>query len=246
MTRTPATLFMIVLITGCAVDGTSGDPAGEGGAEPGTGSSSGDVSMVEPTYPTQHPRIYLTPNRARLQAALGQGAPAATRFRAKVDQWLAGADLWGFQAWNAALLSQLTGNTAYCAKAVSTVEAQVAAAESAIAAGQRPAVASDSYLGIGEMIGDLALVYDWCYAQVTSTQRTRWIAYANQAVWNVWNYTQARWGTTSAPWSGWSVNNPSNNYYYSFLRATMLLGLATRGENSQADAWLVKFRDEKI
>ena len=40
------------------------------------------------------------------------------------------------------------------------------------------------------------------------------------------------------PWSGWSVDNPSNNYYYSFLRATMLLGLATHGENPQADGWL--------
>jgi hypothetical protein len=210
------------------------------------GSSSGDVSMTDPVYPTQHPRIYLGPNRARLQAALSQGTSAASRFRAKVDQWLGGADLWGFQAWNGALLSQLTGNPAYCTKAVSTIESQVAAAEAAIRSGQRPAVASDSYLGIGEMIGDLALVYDWCATQVTSSQRTRWIAYANQAVWNVWNYTQAKWGGTSFPWSGWSVNNPSNNYYYSFLRATMLLGLATKGENPQADAWLVKFHDEKI
>jgi hypothetical protein len=107
-------------------------------------------------------------------------------------------------------------------------------------------VASDSYLEIGELIGDLALVYDWCFPQVTPARRTRWIAYANQAVWNVWNHAQATWGGASRPWSGWSVNNPSNNYYYSFLRATMLLGLATKGENAQADAWITKFRDEKI
>jgi hypothetical protein len=42
------------------------------------------------------------------------------------------------------------------------------------------------------------------------------------------------------------VNNPSNNYYYSFLRATMLLGLATKDENPQADEWIAKFRDDKI
>jgi hypothetical protein len=202
--------------------------------------------MSEPTYPMQHPRIYLTPHRARLQAALAQGTAAASRFRTKVDQWLGGAELWGFQAWNGALLSQLTGNAAYCKKAVVEVEAQVVAAEVAIAAKREPAVASDSYLQIGELVGDLALVYDWCYPQVTSSQRTRWIAYANQAVWNVWNSSEAKWGGVVHPWSGWSTNNPSNNYYYSFLRATMLLGLATNGEDPQAEAWLVKFRDEKI
>jgi hypothetical protein len=163
-----------------------------------------------------------------------------------VNQWLNGSNIWGFAAWNGALMTQLTGTTSYCTKSVSVVEAQVAAAEAKIAAGQQPMVASDSYLEIGEMIGDLALVYDWCSPQVTPAQRTRWIAYANQAVWNVWNPTQARWGSTSRPWSGWSVNNPSNNYYYSFLRATMLLGLATKGENTQADTWITKFRDEKI
>jgi hypothetical protein len=244
MTRHHTTFFMFLLITGCAMDEMPGTPGSEGSND--LAESTSALTATELTYPTQHPRIYLTPHRARLQAALAQNTTAASRFRTKVDQWLGGASIWGFQSWNGALLSQLTGNTAYCTKSVAEVEAQVKAAEVAIAAGQRPVVASDSYLQIGEMVGDLALVYDWCFSQVTSAQRPRWIAYANQAVWNVWNYTQAKWGTTAAPWSGWSVNNPSNNYYYSFLRATMLLGLATRGENTQADAWLVKFRDEKI
>jgi len=96
------------------------------------------------------------------------------------------------------------------------------------------------------MIGDLALVYDWCFDAVTPAQRTRWIAYANQAVTNVWNPTGATWGGTAQSWNGWSVNNPSNNYYYSFLRATMLVGLATKDENPAADDFLATFRDEKI
>ena len=82
-------------------------------------------------------------------------------------------------------------------------------AETRIASGAAPEVAGDSYLQVGEMIGDLALVYDWCLPQVSPSQRSRWIAYANQAVWNVWNYTQAKWGSKTFPWSGWSVNNPS-------------------------------------
>ena len=41
---------------------------------------------------------------------------------------------------------------------MATIEAQVSAAEAKIAANQAPAVAGDSYLEVGGMIGDLALV----------------------------------------------------------------------------------------
>jgi hypothetical protein len=107
-------------------------------------------------------------------------------------------------------------------------------------------VAGDSYLEVGQYIGNIALVYDWCHALLTPEQRKRWTAYANIAVANVWNHKGATWGQTLYPWTGWSVDNPSNNYYYSFLRATMLLGLATHGENDRSREWLDKFRIEKI
>ena len=240
---TSALLLGAVVMGGCVVDeATEEETSEDSGDEEGVATS----ALTGPTYPTAHPRIYLTPNRTRLKTALANNTPAAAAFKSKVDAWYSGTSIWGFQAWNGALLSQLTGNTKYCTKAVSVIEAQVKAAESKIASGTVPEVALDSYLQIGELVGDLAIVYDWCFAQTTSSQRARWIKYANQAVWNVWNHTQAKWGTKTIPWSGWSVNNPSNNYYYSFLRATMLLGLATKGENTQADTWLKKFRDEKI
>jgi hypothetical protein len=89
----------------------------------------------------------------------------------------------------------------------------------------------------------------WCERgvnQVTASQRTRWLRYADQAVWNVWHNTQAKWGTATIPWTGWATNDPSDNYYYSFLRATMLLGLAAKGEDSQADAWITQFHDTKV
>jgi len=238
MAHTKSTIaFLLTAVTagGCAVNAANEETSEETSALVG-----------DPVYPTAHPRIYLPPNRDRLKAALDASTPAASRFRSRVNAWVGGADIWGFGAWNAALLGQLTGTTSYCTKSVATIETQVKNAETRIASGAVPEVAGDSYLQIGEMIGDLALVYDWCLPQVTSSQRTRWIAYANQAVWNVWNHTQARWGSQTFPWSGWSVDNPSNNYYYSFLRATMLLGLATKGENSQADAWIARFRDDKI
>ncbi|MBS1118752.1 MAG: Fibronectin type domain protein [Deltaproteobacteria bacterium] len=233
-------------------DGVSSDGSGTGSGNPGDdgggggGSGGGSDDGVLPTYPTEHPRIYLTPNRARLEGALATNTAAATKFRATVDQWVAGADLWGFQSWNAALLGQLTGDAKYCTKAVAVVEAQVTAAEASIAGGTAPEVAGDSYLAIGELVGDLALVYDWCHDTVTANQRTRWLAYANQAIWNVWHPAAAKWGNTMRPWSGWSIDNPSNNYYYSFLRATMLVGLAAKGESPQADEWIAQFRDAKI
>jgi hypothetical protein len=223
---------------------TGGSDGTDGAGTDGTGGTA--TGSVTPVFPTAHPRIYLTPNRARLAAALSAGTPAATRFKSMVDQWMGGADLWGFSAWNAALVGQLTGNASYCTKAVATIETQVSTAEGKIAAGQAPEVAADSYLDVGDLIGDLALVYDWCFSQVTPAQRTRWLAYADQAVWNVWHASTAKWGSATIPWTSWSTDNPMNNYYYSFLRATMLLGLAAKGEDSQADAWITEFHDTKL
>ena len=245
-------LLLTIAVAGCGGNASDNDgrfsgPGTDDGGGSGGGSGTTDPSAnVNPSYPLAHPRIYLTPNRARLTAALAAGTPAATRFKGKVDAWTGGEDIWGFHAWNAALVGQLTSQPQYCVAAVAAVETQVAAAQAAIADGGAPVVANDSYLDIGESIGDVALVYDWCFDQVSSSQRQRWIEYANQAVWNVWHHADARWGSSSFPWSGWSVDNPSNNYYYSFLRATMLLGLATYNENPAAEDMLTQFRDGKI
>jgi hypothetical protein len=250
-----ARAYLLALLLAACGSGDSNDtvtdPPGAGDNDNGGGGGGDPADEVVddptlPTYPTTHPRIYLTPNRARLEGTLAAGTPAATKFKAKTDQWVNGADIWGFRAWNGALLGQLTHDPKYCAKSIAQVEAQVVAAEAKIAGGAAPQVAADSYLEIGDDIGDLALVYDWCFDTVTASQRARWIAYANQAVWNVWNPTQAKWGSKTIPWSGWSVDNPSNNYYYSFMRATMMLGLATKGENPEADNWIAKFRDDKM
>ena len=255
------TTLLLALLSGVSAVSacTVGDPGHaddgdlhEGEGEGDDGSGDGDPAQdpedddTLPTYPTAHPRIYLGTQKDRLGAALQASTPTAVRFKSKVDQWVGGATVYGFSAWNGALLGQLTGTAAYCTKSIAVVEAQVVAAEALFTTGQRPVVALNSYLHIGEMIGDLALVYDWCFDAVTPAQRTRWIAYANQAVSNVWNPTGATWGGTPQSWNGWSVDNPSNNYYYSFLRATMLVGLATKGENPHADAFIAKFRDEKI
>jgi hypothetical protein len=199
-----------------------------------------------PEYSSAHPRIYLERNRARLRASLDTGQPAASRFREMVDGWMGGDDVYAFQAWHAALLGQLTGDASYCERAVAAVDGAVVAEERLVAAGQAPEVAGDSYLYVGDLVGDAMLTYDWCFDSVTPERRARWLAYAEQAVWNVWHPELASWGGVAHPWSGWSVDNPSNNYYYSFLRATMLLGLVAQGETAGGTDWRGFFRDTKI
>src|ERR1043165_5784904 len=101
------------------------------------------MMATPPRAPTQHPRIYLSPNRTRLKSALDNHTASATAFKSKVDAWVGGSDIWGFQAWYGALLGQLTGTASYCTKAIAVVDAQVSAAESKIGSGSAPEVAAD-------------------------------------------------------------------------------------------------------
>lgn len=168
-------------------------------------------------------------------------SPQYQRFKGFVDAALAGNPGYGFTATDAAWMYRLSNDARYAQLAVATVEAQVVAAEQAIANQQRPEVAGDSYLHVGPMIGDLALTYDWCAAYTTGTQRARWAAYAQQAVWNVWHHAQASWGGVAFPWSGWATTDPANNYYYSFVTATMYWGLA-----SNDTTWLNLLATDKL
>lgn len=151
---------------------------------------------------------------------VNESSPEYQRFKNWVDDAVAGNPGYAFSAIDAATMYKLTGQAQYALLAVSIIEGQVAAAEAEIAAGNKPAVAGDSYLQAGDMIGALALTLDECASHITASQRNRWSAYAEQAVWNIWHHENAQWGGHPFPWSGWSVNNPGNNYYYSFLQAT--------------------------
>jgi hypothetical protein len=162
------------------------------------------------------------------------------RFVSYVDQALAGNPDYGYSPTDAIIRYNLTGKAAYADLAIAGVDAQVRAAESTYALGERPEVAFDSYLYVGEMISALALTYDWAYNRLTPSQQTRWKAYADQTLYNVWNPTKAAWGSASMPWSGWSIDNPGNNYHYSFLEATMYWAVASRSEQ-----WLSFIRDKK-
>ncbi len=167
------------------------------------------------------------------------------RFKSFVDDELGGGDPYGFSAADAAYMYKLTGQAKYATLAVDTVEAQVAAAEAAIAMNNssiQPDIAGDSYLEVGPMLEDLALTYDWCADHTTLSQRTRWAAYAEQAVSNVWgDPAHAKWGSVEHPWSGWAVHDPGDNYHYSFIRATLYWGLAYASPHD----WLGLLQNQK-
>lgn len=149
------------------------------------------------------------------------------RFKDFVDSAVAGDPGYGFSATDAAYMYRLTGERPYGALAVKMVDAQVREAEAAIAAGRAPPIAEDSYLDVGPMLRDLALAYDWCGDLATPAQKARWKAYADQAVANVWHPYTAHWGKRWLPGNGWAIDDPGNNYFYSFLQATMYWSLAS-------------------
>ncbi|MEO6689116.1 MAG: hypothetical protein ABIS07_17735 [Dokdonella sp.] len=187
----------------------------------------------------------------RAHAAIGldlsyvdQHSAAYARFRDYVDGALARpGDLpYEFSATDAVYMALLTHTDTYCTFAIGLVQKQVLAANAAIAAGKAPEVASDSYLNVGPMIGDLALTYDACAAQMKDpAQREAWSAYAEQAVSNVWNHLSATWGGHFFPWTGWSTKDPGDNYYYSFVNATLFWALASGSEK-----WMSLLRSDKM
>ncbi|WP_457673019.1 hypothetical protein [Thiolapillus sp.] len=170
----------------------------------------------------------------------GENRRAWSRFENWVRDALSGRDPYGFRARDAALAGKLSGRKLYCQLAVAMVEEQVARAEQAIAAGDRPGIAADSYLQVGPMLADLAVTLDWCGSLLEQEQKARWAAYAEQTLENVWNPAGASWGGKAHPWSGWSIDNPGNNYYYSFLEATQYWALASGSER-----WLKLLQEDK-
>ena len=163
-----------------------------------------------------------------------------SRFVAYVDRALAGNPDYGFSPYDAMIRYSMSGKTVYADFAILQVDSLVASEEAAILAGKQPDVAGDSYLYVGDLISSLALTYDWAFDRLTQSQKTRWKAYADQTIDNVWNPSQASWGGNAKPWSGWSINNPGNNYHYSFLKATMYWAVASRNQQ-----WLDFLRTQK-
>ena len=152
---------------------------------------------------------------------------------------------YAYTSTDAVIMFARTGNVAYIDDAIARVDAHVTAAEQAISAiAARPAIADDSYLDVGAEIEALALTYDYGFTRLTESQRSRWKAFGDQAIANVWNPLTATWGNAPAgsfPWSAWAVNDPGNNYNYSFIEATQIWALATQDQR-----WIEFLQERKF
>jgi hypothetical protein len=92
----------------------------------------------------------------------------------------------------------------------------VASEETIIAAGKTwPTVQGDSCLQVGAIVGGLSTIFDCCLDRMTQARRDRWVAYANQAVTNIWSTrldsngnAVAEWNGKSFSWLGWGRGNP--------------------------------------
>ncbi len=147
---------------------------------------------------------------------------------------------YGYSAADSVIMFRLTNDQKYIQQAVRMVDLFVTAESARIAAGSLPRIASDSYLEAGFFMEQLALAYDYGYNLLTPTQRSAWSAYAEQAIFNIWNPNSANWGGVARTWTGWSISDPGNNYHYSFLKATQLWALA-----SQNRTWFTFLQQNK-
>jgi hypothetical protein len=103
---------------------------------------------------------------------------------------------------------------------------------------EAPLAAHDSYLEVGGMLEDLALAYDYGLeaGKLTPQQEQRWKAYGDKVLSNLWSPETATWGANppgTFAWSGWAINDPGDNYHFSFVKATQMWALAT-----QNHAWM--------
>ncbi len=101
---------------------------------------------------------------------------------------------------------------------------------------------NDSYLYCGDTISDWVYVLNWFRDQLTDQEIADAEMILNQAVWNVWNYTQAKWNGKLYAWSGWASTNggdPNNNY---FIRSHWR-GLLFWAIHSRRPEWLQKLSD---
>lgn len=175
-----------------------------------------------------HPRLWLTPDRVeniRNKACLDSvGAPIAGCQQEAGVTWflndLVPYDYWEKRAWHLALAYVITGDPQHAYDAIAAMDTTVAEITD-VDRGQ------GNFLRIAGRIRDTALVFDWCYDVLDTDHRLNYIAYMNQLMQELWN----PFDNPTHTWTAWAIEDPGNNFYYSFITATTYAALATYGEN---------------
>ena len=169
-------------------------------------SASDSVHVRLLRIPAAHPRIYLTPTRlAALRARATAANPRWTQLKAAADA--------GDGMLQEALVAQVSGDASYCTHALAEAQQRV-----------------DEDQDCSSCPGDIALVYDWCYDQMTAAQREDFIAYFNH------RGEDPSYGNVP----GWGNYWPRHGYSFA------LMGLATYGDNPRAEEWLNAYRYDHI
>jgi hypothetical protein len=178
---------------------------------------------------SDHPRLWLTEERKALlrsKACLDKsgnlipGCELEGRYEWFVDHVLP-FGYWDERAWHHALAYVITGKRSHAHTAISYMDSIVADITSDEDRGQ------SNFLNIAGNMRSTALVYDWCYDLLSVAQRRDYRAYMNQLMNELWN----PFNNPTHLWNGWAVDDPGNNFYYSFLLGTAYVALATYGEN---------------
>jgi hypothetical protein len=172
----------------------------------GTVALSGQSGAYGLTIPAAHPRLWWNAERRALAASWYQSHP----FNPSSSDPLA-------QAFRCVV----TGEANYCQAAVNYAMNQMCNNAACNSPDPNVGVAADDARWEGE---NVILVFDWCYQYFTPTQRTtlinRWNTYFH-------NIRQHTWGGPS---------QHQSNYNWGYMRNEIEWGIATWGENAQADA----------
>lgn len=157
------------------------------------------------TIPAAHPRLWWTPARIQQAQAWHQTHPYTPPSGDPLGQ---------------AYRCVVTGEPAYCQAAVIYAMNQLCGNAACNSPDPNFGVAADDARWEGE---NVILVLDWCYAYFTPAQRQtlidRWNTYFH-------NIRQHTWG---------GPTQHQSNYNWGYMRNEILWGIATWGENPQAD-----------
>ena len=188
---------------------------------------------VSAAVKTEHPRIWLTTERkAALVSRLNANPPSAQNLRNwcrdHIDE-----DLSGYtqsratptlNAVNYALMYQLTGNTTYAARAVEIIEYIFAHPYNGYTIDTW--IQFDNYYSDRYLMPPVAIVLDWCWDYMSSTQRQNFIAQLDT------------WCADLMNGNAWAWDEPSGNYFYGHLWALLTSAYAMYGHNSNAPDYL--------
>ncbi|MBM4358691.1 MAG: hypothetical protein FJ096_11360 [Deltaproteobacteria bacterium] len=198
---------------------TSSGSSSSSSSEVSTSTSSGAGGMGEPPAATPSGSLLLSAERlAALKLDAAANAPAFAKLKALVDSHLGGTpDVWHDSPENAALVYLLTEDPTYAKAAVAWELALMPDSN----------VRFDSYLEFGELMRHAALVLDWCWPALTTSERTLLADYLEQWTEELWFDNQG---------SGWGLDDPGNNHHHAFLQGTAYAGhaLAKAGRPSSA------------